>query len=113
MGKKPRRALHVRGSLAFVEYLTSLDRKSRQYRIVDYALTTLKVDYSAGTQIQHALWPREYVKKYGIRSLFKLDLEGGLRLVYTILAEGRAASVIVLECLSHKEYEKRFGYHVS
>lgn len=113
MSRKPRPALHVRGSPAFVDYLNSLDKKSRLHRIVDEALTTLKEDYATGTQIQHALWPREYVRKYGIRNLFKLDLEGGLRLICTILAEDSDVSVIVLECLTHKEYEERFGYHVS
>jgi hypothetical protein len=113
MGKTPRLALHVRGSPAFVDYLNNLDKKSRLHRIVDEALTTLKENYAAGTQIQHALWPREYIRKYGIGNLFKLNLEGGLRLIYTILAEDSDISVIVLECLTHKEYEERFGYHVS
>lgn len=113
MGKKPRSALHVRGSPAFIDYLSSLGKKSRLHRIVDEALTTLKTDYTAGIQIRHALWPPEYVRKYGLRNLFKLNLEGGLRLMYTIIAEEGYVSVIILECLAHKEYEERFGYHVS
>lgn len=67
----------------------------------------------AGVKIQQKLWPKIYVQNYGIRNLFKFNLETSFRLIYTVVAEANGLSVIALECLNHKEYQKRFGYNVT
>jgi|SRR2546421_6334242 len=52
-----------------------------------------------------------YVRKYGISNLWKFNMSRGARLVYTLLSENGLWVVVVLEMfLTHKEYEKRFGY---
>jgi len=52
------------------------------------------------------------LEKYGISNLWKFNMSKGARLVYTLLSESGLWVVVVLEMfLTHKEYEKRFGYH--
>ena len=52
-----------------------------------------------------------FVRKYGISNLWKFNMSRGARLVYTLLSESGLWVVVVLEMfLTHKEYEKRFGY---
>ena len=113
MGRKPRPASHIKGAPVFAEYLAKLDKMSYLYKSIDGALTVLKKDCLVGVKIQQNLWPKRYLRNYGITNLFKFNLEKGFRLLYTVAAEDKGLSVIVLECLNHKEYEKRFGYDVT
>jgi len=64
----------------------------------------------AGDRIEKMKFPKYYVLKYGINNLYKYNLDGANRLVYTLVADKSGIAVVVLEILSHKEYEKRFGY---
>ena len=63
-----------------------------------------------GIQIPKKLIPREYIKKYGIRNLWKYNLPNAWRMLYSI--EGRDVKIIsiILEWLDHKNYERRFKY---
>lgn len=63
-----------------------------------------------GIQIPKKLIPREYVKKYGTKNLWKYNLPNAWRLLYSI--EGRDVKIIsiILEWLNHKNYERRFKY---
>jgi len=100
----------VKGTPEFVHFFSSLDKESYLYRIIKEGLDTLKEDMFAGTKIQKKKFPKEYVEKYQINSLFKLNLDRRNRLTYTILAEGRDKIVIVIEFLDHKTFARRFGY---
>lgn len=80
-------------------------------RLVDSGLDKLKENMICGDKIPRPQWPPYYVKKYGVNNLWKLNLSRGARLVYTLLGEKGRWIVVVLEAfLTHKEYEKRFGY---
>jgi hypothetical protein len=75
------------------------------------ALDVIKGDMLVGDKIEKKKWPRIYVRKYKIYSLFRMETGKGTRLTYTILAENKKKVVVVLEFFSsHKEYERRFGY---
>lgn len=79
--------------------------------MVDSALDKLKLNMMIGDKIQRPQWPPYYVRKYGISNLWKFNMSKGSRLVYTLLSENGLWVVVVLEMfLTHKEYEKRFGY---
>ena len=45
-----------------------------------------------------------------VRNLYKVDLTGGWRPLYTVGSEGPLRVVLVLEVLRHKEYERVLGY---
>ncbi len=53
---------------------------------------------------------REYVRNYGITNLRKYNLPDAWRLLYTIVGNEIEIISVLLEWLSHKEYERRFGY---
>ncbi len=79
--------------------------------MVDSALDKLKQNMTVGEKIQRQRWPPYYVKRYGISSLWKFNMSKPARLIYTLLSENGRWVVVVLEIfLTHKEYEKRFGY---
>ncbi len=79
--------------------------------MVDAGLDRLKGNMMIGDKIARPQWPPFYVKRYQVSNLWKLNLSRGARLVYTVLSENGRWVVVVLEMfLTHKEYEKRFGY---
>jgi hypothetical protein len=80
---------------------------------IERAIDDLKENPFSGVAVRRNLWPREYVKKHSIDNLRKYDLPNGWRLLYTVQGNEIEIISILLEWLSHKEYEKKFGYNVT
>ena len=80
------------------------------YEFLNRAFDDLKQNPFCGIKIPKRLWPKEYIKKYGINNLWKYDLPDAWRLIYTIRANQVTILTVVLEWFDHKEYERRFGY---
>ncbi len=75
------------------------------------AINDLKENAFVGIQIPKRLFPKEYVKKYGITNLWKYDLPNAWRLLYTVTAENEVNLIsAILEWFDHKGYEKKFKY---
>lgn len=70
----------------------------------------LKANCFAGEKIQKDMIPAAYVKKYGIHNLYRYAHPEGYRSCYTCLNNGKGYVVIVLDLMTHKEYERVFGY---
>ena len=100
----------VEGAPAFVRFRSSLDPQSDQYVEIEGVLDLLKSNPSCGDKIKYDLWPRQYVKKYGIHTHFRIELSKGRRMLYTVSGTRDSKIVTVLEVLNRKEYENRFGY---
>ena len=65
-----------------------------------------------GDKVERRLWPIEYVIKYSINNLFRLELPGFWRLTYTLkngLSENEIV-ILILDIMDHKTYDKKFGY---
>ena len=85
---------------------------------IDSKISILKENYDYGVQIPRKLIPRKYVMDYGVTNLWKVNLAGYWRLVYTLKQPQReqmAMEVIdvwldVLDIFDHKRYDKVFGY---
>lgn len=77
--------------------------------IINNGLDKLKENMFAGQKIEKKKFPKYYIQKYQINNLHKLNLDSRTRLTYTLVAEKSGVAVIVLEVLSHKKYNKRFG----
>ena len=92
------------------DFVSSLESDSFLRQIVDKALDVLKENMFAGQLIEKKKFPESYVQKYGVRNLYKYNLDKSKRLIYTLAADESGIAVVVLEILNHKEYEKRFGY---
>jgi len=101
----------VKGSREFYRLYRILKPGSPDKRMVDSALDKLKQNMMAGEKVQRPQWAPYYVKRYGINNLWKYNMSKAARLIYTILSENGRWVVVSLEMfLTHKEYEKRFGY---
>ena len=80
------------------------------YKFINRAIDDLKRNPICGVKIPKKLWPKEYIQKYNITNLWKYDLPGAWRLVYTIESDEIKIVSIILEWFDHKDYEKRFNY---
>jgi Txe/YoeB family toxin of Txe-Axe toxin-antitoxin module len=80
------------------------------FRQIEEALDALKKDPFCGIEIPKKLIPREYARRYRVNNLWKYDLRGGWRLIYTNVSDEVKILAVVLEWFDHSNYEKRFGY---
>jgi hypothetical protein len=63
-----------------------------------------------GIQVPKRLIPKLYITKYGIDNLWKYNFFKNWRLMYSVAGDGTQVVTLVIEWLSHKEYERRFRY---
>lgn len=77
---------------------------------IEKTIYKLKEKPNCGIHIPKNLWPKEYIKLYNITNLWKYDLRNGCRIIYTIKDEELRILCVILDCFSHKEYERKFKY---
>ncbi len=72
----------------------------------------IKVNPHYGEPIGKNLIPKEYVKKYGVTNLFRVELPMFWRMLYTLTNGEFEVEIIafVLDLIDHKKYDKKFGY---
>jgi len=83
---------------------------------VDEVLSQLSEDYGLGGKIPKERWSRHaryYVKRWGVRNIYECRLGPDRRLTYTLVSEGAGIAVVALEILTHKEYDRLFGYRTT
>jgi len=74
----------------------------------------LAMDPTAGDNVRKALIPRDLKRRFGVENLWRVELPGGWRLLFTIVAKVDVRpEVRVLRILTHKEYDRIFGYATS
>jgi hypothetical protein len=78
--------------------------------LIDDAVKELSSNREAGRKIPRALWPREYVRKYGVTNLWKYNLDSYWRLIYTLTGTEIKMFLICLGFMPHPEYDRKFGY---
>ncbi len=54
--------------------------------------------------------PKYYIKKYGVKNLFIVDLPLFWRMVYTLESNKVEIVAFVLDIFTHDDYNKRFGF---
>lgn len=85
---------------------------------IDAKISLLKTRYDCGIQVPRRNMPRKYVELYGVTNLWKVDLYGYWRMVYTLNQPQRGENEVgiiciwldVLDLIDHKRYDKIFGY---
>jgi len=80
------------------------------YKFLTRAKEDLLKDPLCGIRVPERLIPNEYRQKYGITALWKYDLPNAWRLLYTIIGNEVKIVSVILEWMTHKEYERRFNY---
>ncbi|MBI2545837.1 hypothetical protein HYV81_01515 [Candidatus Woesearchaeota archaeon] len=79
-------------------------------KAVEREKSNLKIDPQHGTHIPRRNIPKSLIDKYGTDRLWKIDLVGYWRLLYTITGDEVKIIAFVLEFMDHKKYDKLFGY---
>lgn len=77
---------------------------------LEQAFTNIEKNAFCGVQIPKKLIPKEYIAKYKVTNLWKYDLPKAWRLIYSIENQQIFVVSIILEWMSHKDYERRFNY---
>jgi len=85
---------------------------------IDSKVAVLKANYDYGIQIPKRLIPNKYLKYYGVTNLWKVDLSGYWRMIYTLKQPEREETEVeiisiwldILDVMDHKRYDKVFGY---
>lgn len=62
--------------------------------------------------VAKSLTPKEYVLRYGITNLFRVELPNFWRMLYTLTNDETEIEIIafVLDVIDHKAYDRKFGY---
>lgn len=95
---------------AFYELRKGKFQDKNLYKWIKRAKKDLKENPFCGIQIQKKLIPKKYITEYDANNLWKYDLPSAWRLIYTIKGNEIMIISIILEWMTHKEYENRFGY---
>ena len=82
----------------------------RLYEFISRAKEDLKNNPLSGIRVPERLIPKEYLNKWNVKSLWKYDLPNAWRLLYTIVGDEIKIVSVILEWMTHKEYERRFHY---
>ncbi|MFQ5406450.1 MAG: hypothetical protein ACE5DI_04825 [Candidatus Micrarchaeia archaeon] len=85
---------------------------------INAKIEILKINYDYGSQIPKRLIPRKYREDYEVTNLWKVNLSGYWRMVYTIKQPQRERAEVdvisiwldILDIIDHKKYDKTFGY---
>ena len=104
--------LEVRGtSDDFIPFYKSLDPNSKLYKSITDTINLIKQEPTRGDHVEHNKIPEYYIKKFKVKTLFRIELVDYWRLLYSIHAfDDIGIGILVLDALDHKKYNKRFDY---
>jgi Txe/YoeB family toxin of Txe-Axe toxin-antitoxin module len=80
---------------------------------IENKIAYLKMNPQAGIAIPKAQIPKKYVELYKVTNLWKMDLFGGWRLIYTLKNEEIEILAVILDLYDHPTYDKVFKYRKS
>ncbi|MDP7116411.1 MAG: hypothetical protein QF632_02735 [Candidatus Woesearchaeota archaeon] len=82
------------------------------FKAVNQKVELIKDNPHYGNPIKKKLIPQEYKEKYNAGNLFRVELPGFWRMLYTLTDDETEVEIIafVLDIIDHKDYDKKFGY---
>ena len=80
---------------------------------INQKINFLKDNPEYGIHIPKNKIPKEYVNNYDSNNLWKVNLSGAWRLIYTIRGSEIEIISLILDIMNHKDYEKKFKYKKS
>lgn len=98
--------------LAGQEKLKGIESSFHQtlLRSINRVKDLLKQNPFAGDQVPKRLIPNKYLLKYDVDNLWRIELAGRWRLVYTITGNQIEIINFILDIFDHRDYDKVFGY---
>jgi mRNA-degrading endonuclease RelE of RelBE toxin-antitoxin system len=103
----------VSGSVEFTKFYKSLGKTDPLKIQLDETMDLLKKDPTIGNRIKTNLWPKKYMRKFGINNLYRYRVGTNWRVIYTILGKSDGLVCVILDMLDHKNYDILFGYKTS
>ena len=97
------------------KYLNTEASESKQERMILNAINNkmdlIKQNPHFGNPIEKKKIPKEYLIKYGVNNLFRIELPNFWRMLYT-LTNNEEIKIIafVLDVIDHQTYNNKFGY---
>lgn len=79
-------------------------------KAIEREKTNLKFNPMHGIHIPRKYLSREIIERYQTDSIWKVDLVGYWRLLYTVKGDALRIMCVVLEFMDHKKYDSLFGY---
>ena len=79
-------------------------------RAINKKIDLLKSNPEYGIHIPKDRIAEEYILRYDVNNLWKVDLPGFWRMIYSIRGSEVEIIAIILDILNHKEYNKKFKY---
>jgi hypothetical protein len=92
--------------------ITSSDHQTL-LKSIKQKIDLLKVNPEYGIHIPKDRIPKEYVKDYDVTNLWKINLSGAWRMIYTIRGSEVEIISLILDIMEHRDYEKKFKYKKS
>lgn len=77
---------------------------------IDDAKDNLAFDPYYGNQIPRKYLNKKIINFYGVDKIFRVELVGYWRLLYTIITDESLIVVLILDFMDHNRYNKLFGY---
>lgn len=77
---------------------------------INQKIDLLKDNPQYGIHIPKNKTPPIYIKKYDVNNLWKVNLVGAWRMIYTIKGSEVDIIALILDLMNHKDYNKKFGY---
>ncbi len=79
-------------------------------RSVKQKVDLLKDNPQYGIHIPKNRIPKEYRTNFDANNLWKVNLSGAWRMIYTVRGSKIEVIALILDILDHRNYEKKFGY---
>ena len=109
-GKEVRIILKDQAKDEYIELKKRNDSEAKSIlNSIDRIKIILKDNPQYGDPIPKRLTPKSLLKK-GITNIYRIELSNYWRMIYTIEGNNVEILLFVLNIVSHKEYDKLFGY---
>ncbi len=70
----------------------------------------MKLNPDYGDNISKSLVPRDYIEKYQVTNLYRVEIAHYWRMLYTIRGDQIEVVCFILDLIDHNTYNKKFGY---
>ncbi|MBI5226949.1 hypothetical protein HY988_00040 [Candidatus Micrarchaeota archaeon] len=80
---------------------------------IENKIIYLKMKPQAGICISKEQIPKKYIELYKVTNLWKMNLTGGWRLIYTLKNDEVEILAVILDIYDHPTYDKIFEYRKS
>src|SRR5262249_23311815 len=77
---------------------------------INKRISDLKNNPFSGNLIPRRIITRVAERQYGTDKVFRLELAGYYRMLYTVVGDREQITVLILACVDHPTYDKIFGY---